>query len=148
MLRESQKLSGMEPLLQISAPYSLAADIYSQGPLLNDVVHDPDSANALLNHLADKILAPWIDHFIGEFPDGWVELSDASGSPFFIGPDNCKDLSIRSIQHMLANKPWAERVFDCNYRGDYVTQARKKIDVPVVKKHQQLNQKTASIFYS
>jgi len=126
ILRESQQLSGMEPLLQISAPYSLAADIYGQEPLLNDVVHDPDSANALLNHLADEILAPWIDHFIGEFPNGWVELSDASGSPFFIGPDNCRDLSIRSIQHMLAHKPWADRVFDCNYRGDYVTQARKK----------------------
>ncbi len=126
MLRESEQLSGMEPLLQISAPYSLAADIYGQEPLLGDVVHDPDNANALLNHLADTVLAPWIDHFIGEFPNGWVELSDASGSPFFIGPDNCKNMSIRSIQYMVDGKPWADRVFDCNYRGDYVTQARKK----------------------
>ena len=126
MLRVSERLSGMEPLLQISSPYSLAADIYGQEPLLSDVVHDPEFANALLDHIADQVLAPWIDHFIGEFPNGWVELSDASGSPFFIGPDNCKNLAIRSIQRMVAGKPWADRVFDCNYRGDHVTQARKK----------------------
>ncbi len=126
MLRVSERLSGMEPLLQISSPYSLVADIYGQEPLLSDVVHDPEFANALLDYIADQVLAPWIDHFIGEFPNGWVELSDASGSPFFIGPDNCKNLAIRSIQRMVAGKPWADRVFDCNYRGDHVTQARKK----------------------
>ncbi len=126
MLHVSERLSGMEPLLQISSPYSLAADIYGQEPLLTDVVHDPDFANTLLDHIADHVLAPWIDHFISEFPNGWVELSDASGSPFFIGPDNCKNLAIRSIQRMVEGKPWADRVFDCNYRGDFVTQARKK----------------------
>ena len=126
MLRVSQQLSGMEPLLQISAPYSLASDIYGQEPLLNDVVQDPDFASELLDYIADQVLAPWINHFISEFPDGWVELSDASGSPFFIGTDNCKALSIRSIQQMVKNKPWADRVFDCNYRGDYVTQAQQR----------------------
>jgi len=126
VLRVTERLTGMEPLLQISAPYSLAADIYGQEPLLADVVHEPDLVNDLLDHLGDQVLAPWIDHFIGEFPNGWVELSDASGSPFFIGPDNCKSMSIRSIRHMTDGKPWADRVFDANYRGDYVTQARRK----------------------
>ena len=126
VLRVTERLTGMEPMLQISAPYSLAADIYGQEPLLSDVVHAPDMVNDLLDHLADQVLGPWIEHFIGEFPNGWVELSDASGSPFFIGPDNCKNMAIRSIKHMIDGKPWAERVFDANYRGDYVTQARKK----------------------
>ncbi len=126
VLRVTERLTGMEPLLQISAPYSLAADIYGQEPLLENVVHEPDFVNDLLNHLADKVLSPWIDHFISEFPNGWIELSDASGSPFFIGPDNCKNMAIRSIKHMVDGKPWADRVFDANYRGDYVTQARKK----------------------
>jgi hypothetical protein len=126
VLRVTERLTGMEPLLQISAPYSLAADIYGQEPLLQNVVHEPDFVNELLDHLADQVLGPWIDHFISEFPNGWVELSDASGSPFFIGPDNCKNMAIRSIKHMIDGKPWAERVFDANYRGDYVTQARKK----------------------
>lgn len=126
ILREYQSLTGMAPLIQLTAPYSLAADIYGQEPLLADVLHDPGHVNELLDHIVDQVLAPWIDHFIGEFPDGWVELSDASGSPFFIGPENCKNMAIRSIQYMVKDKPWADRVFDCNYRGDYVTQAKKK----------------------
>ena len=41
ILRVTQELTGVAPLLQISAPYSLAADIYGQEPLLGDVVNDP-----------------------------------------------------------------------------------------------------------
>ncbi|MCP4491176.1 MAG: hypothetical protein GY820_28245 [Gammaproteobacteria bacterium] len=126
ILHATEQLTGMEPLLQISAPYSLAADIFGQEALLSNVVNDPDFVNELLDHLADQILGPWIEDFINKFPNGWVELSDASGSPFFIGPDNCLDMAIRSIKHMVDGKPWADRVFDCNYRGDYVTQAIRK----------------------
>lgn len=127
IMRVTEELTGMAPLLQISAPYSLAADIYGQEPLLADVVHDPANVNALLNHLGDKVLGPWMDHHIKTFPNGWIELSDASGSPFFIGAENCVNMSIRSIQHMLADKPYADRVYDNNYRGDFVTQAQKKM---------------------
>ena len=126
ILRVAQELTGVAPLLQISAPYSLAADIYGQEPLLADVVNNPDRVNALLNHLGDVVLAPWMDHFFTQFPDGWVELSDASGSPFFIGPENCQTMSIRSIRHMLLGKAYADRVFDNNYRGDFVAEVKKK----------------------
>ena len=126
ILRVTQELTGVPPLLQISAPYSLAADIYGQEPLLADVVSHPDTVNALLDHLGDEILAPWMDHHFETFPDGWVELSDASGSPFFIGPENCMQMSIRSIRHMLRNKPYADRVFDNNFRGDFVAGVKKK----------------------
>ena len=122
----TEKLTGLPPLLQISAPYSLAADIYGQEPLLADVMHDTDNVNALLDHLGDEVLGPWMDHHMETFPNGWVELSDASGSPFFIGAENCKNMSIRSIQHMLRDKPYADRVFDNNYRGDYVSRVVKK----------------------
>ena len=60
ILRVTEELTGMSPLLQISAPYSLAADIYGQEPLLADVVNDPDTVNALLDHLGDKVLALWM----------------------------------------------------------------------------------------
>ncbi|NOX42027.1 MAG: hypothetical protein GXP05_16495, partial [Alphaproteobacteria bacterium] len=126
ILRVVEELTGMPPLLNISAPYSLAADIYGQEPLLADVVNDPDNVNALLDHLGDKVLGPWMDHHFETFPNGWVELSDASGSPFFIGPENCKNMSIRSIRHMLRDKPYVERVFDNNYRGDFVAEAKRK----------------------
>ena len=126
ILSVTQELTGVPPLLQISAPYSLAADIYGQEPLLADVVSDPDTVNALLDHLGDEILAPWMDHHFETFPAGWVELSDASGSPFFIGPENCMQMSIRSIRHMLRGKAYADRVFDNNFRGDFVAGAKKK----------------------
>ncbi len=126
IMRITEEITGMAPLLQISAPYSLAADIYGQEPLLADVVHDTDNVNALLNHLADKVLGPWMDHHIETFPNGWIELSDASGSPFFIGAENCTNMSIRAIQYMIKDKPYADRVYDNNYRGDYVSQVTKK----------------------
>ena len=126
IMRVTEIITGLPPLLQISAPYSLAADIYGQEPLLADVLHDPGNVNALLDHLADKVLGPWMDHHIKTFPNGWIELSDASGSPFFIGAVNCKNMSIRAIQQMIKDKPYADRVFDNNYRGDYVCQVTKK----------------------
>ena len=36
------------------------------------------------------------------------------------------NMSIRSIRHMLQDKPYAARVFDNNYRGDFVAEVRKK----------------------
>ncbi len=124
--RITEVLTGLPPLLQISAPYSLAADIYGQEPLLADVLHDPDNVNALLDHIADKVLGPWMDHHIETFQNGWIELSDASGSPFFIGAENCMSMSIRAIRYMIKDKPYADRVFDNNYRGDNVSQVEKK----------------------
>ncbi|MCP4471981.1 MAG: hypothetical protein GY815_15110 [Gammaproteobacteria bacterium] len=126
IVRITEELTGMAPLLQISAPYSLAADIYGQEPLLADVVHDPDDVNALLDHLADKVLGPWMDHHIETFPNGWIELSDASGSPFFIGAENCRNMAIRAIRYLIRDKPYADRVYDNNYRGDFVSQVTKK----------------------
>ena len=35
-------------------------------------------------------------------------------------------MAIRSMQRIIKDKPWGERLFDCNYRGDYVTQAKRK----------------------
>ena len=67
-----------------------------------------------------------MNHFFNNHPDGWVEFSDASGSPFFIGPQNCKDVAIRSTQRIIAQNQWGGRVYDANYRGDYVTQASKR----------------------
>ena len=120
------RITGMDPLIQLSAPYSLLADIYGQEPLLADLVNDPDRANAMLDHLVDHVLQPWIAHFFAKYPNGWAELSDASGSPFFIGPKNCKNMAIRTIMRLKDENPWGDRVYDANYRGDYVTQAQQK----------------------
>lgn len=120
------RLTGLEPILHLSAAYSLAADTFGQEPLLAALVHEPDFANDLLDCLTDKVIQPWADHFFKRFPNGWLELSDASGSPFFIGPQNCKDMAIRSTRRLVDENPWGARVYDANFRGDYVTLAEKK----------------------
>ena len=122
-----QELTGMDPILQITAPYSLAADTYGQEPLLGDLVNDLEFANKLMDHLADNVVQPWAEHFFAKFPRGWLEFSDASGSPFFIGPNHCKNVAIRSIRRVIDNLPngWGDRLYDANYRGDYVTTVEK-----------------------
>lgn len=121
-----QQLTGFNPVLHLSAPYSLAADIYGQEPLINALTHEPEFVNTFLDHLADQVLTPWAEHFFDRFPNGWLELSDASGSPFFIGPRNCKDVAIRSVQRFIDGNSWEGRVYIANYRGDHVAQSGGK----------------------
>ena len=120
------QLTGQQPVLQLTAPYSIAADTFGQEAIINALTHDPDFVNQFLDLLADRVLEPWIDRFFRRYPQGWVELSDASGSPFFIGPQNCCDIAIRSSQRMKSKNSWGGRVYDANYRGDYVTRAKKE----------------------
>ena len=119
------RLTGLQPVLHLTAAYSLAADTFGQEAIIHTLTHQPDFANAFLDLLVDRVLQPWADHFFKRYPQGWLELSDASGSPFFIGPDNCKNMAIRSSQRLKDNNVWGDRVYDANYRGDYVTQADK-----------------------
>jgi len=121
-----RELTGFKPVLHLAAPYSLAADIYGQEHLINALTNDPAFVTRFLDHLADAVLKPWIDHFFESHPDGWVEFSDASGSPFFIGPQNCKDVAIAATARLISENRWPPRIYDANYRGDWVTQARKK----------------------
>ena len=119
------RLTGQQPVLHLSAPYSLAADTFGQEAIINALTHDPEFVNQFLDLLADRVLQPWMNHFFERYPLGWVELSDASGSPFFIGPHNCKNVAIRASQRLKQNNVWGNRVYDANYRGDYVTCVQK-----------------------
>ncbi len=119
------RLTGQNPVLHLTAAYSLAADIFGQETIIGALTDQPKLVSRILDHLTDTVLQPWMDHFFKQYPEGWVELSDASGSPFFIGPQNCKNLAIRSTQRLIAANSWGKRVYDANYRGDYVTQANR-----------------------
>ena len=117
------QLTGFRPILHLSAPYSLAADIYGQELLINELTRDVALVEGLLDHLVDTVHVPWIERFFSTHPEGLVELSDASGSPFFIGPRNCRDIAIRAVRRLKDENQWGDRVYIANYRGDYVTQA-------------------------
>ncbi|MFT7675898.1 MAG: hypothetical protein ACI845_004325, partial [Gammaproteobacteria bacterium] len=124
------RLTGQQPVLHLTAPYSIAADTFGQEAIINALTNEPDFVNQFLDLLADRVLEPWMERFFQRYPNGWVELSDASGSPFFIGPQNCRDMAIRSSQRLKANTPWGDRVYDANYRGDYVTCVEKVANKP------------------
>lgn len=126
MMRTYERLTGLEPILHLSAPYSLAADTYGQEPLLAALVHEPEMVVEMLHHLVDVVYRPWLNDIIKKFPNAWLEFADASGSPFFIGPKNCKDISSEAIRYLIEGEPWGDRVYVANYRGDYVTQATKR----------------------
>ncbi len=119
------RLTGQQPVLHLSAPYSIAADIFGQEAIINALTHEPDFVNEFLDLIADRVLQPWMEHFFNRYPMGWVELSDASGSPFFIGPQNCMSMAIRASQRLKNANLWGDRVYDANYRGDYVTCTEK-----------------------
>ena len=55
------KLTGLQPTLSFTAPFSLAANVRGIEQLLVDIYTDPDFARSLLERLTDDVLAP-VDH--------------------------------------------------------------------------------------
>jgi len=111
-------LTSREPVAHIPAPYSLAADIFGQEALLFALMDEPDFVNDLLAHLTEQVFVPWCTHLSQCIPNIWIELSDASGSPVFIGPDLFRKFAAPPVHHLIRDFPWGERVFVANYRGD------------------------------
>ena len=53
------RLTGLDPVLHLTAAYSLAADIYGQEPIINALSHEPEFVNQFLDHLVDTVLKPY-----------------------------------------------------------------------------------------
>ena len=112
------ELTKMAPVAHLPAPYSLAADIFGQENLIKALNHDPDFVVEFLDHLTDKIFVPWCERLVKRYPNIWLELSDASGSPLFISPNLFKKIAARPVQRLINDFPWGNRIFVANYRGD------------------------------
>ena len=63
-----RKMTGIEPELQFTAPFSLAANIRGIEQLILDICLDPEFARHLLEKLTDDIIAPWIQYQKAQFP--------------------------------------------------------------------------------
>lgn len=118
MLACFAELTGLEPVAHLAAPYSLAADIYGQEALIAALLEAPEFVAEFLDHLVDQVCAPWIERLSRHFPQVWIELSDASGSPLFIGSRLFKQIAAPSVHRLINDYPWGRRVFVANYRGD------------------------------
>ena len=76
-----QKLTGMPPALQFTAPFSLAANLRGIEQLIMDIYRRPDFARGLFEALVDEVLAPWILFQKDRFPDATsINGADATAS--------------------------------------------------------------------
>jgi len=120
MLACFSNLTNLEPVAHLPAPYSLAADIIGQEGLILALIEAPEFVDEFLDHLTEQLFVPWCARLFQQFPSIRIELSDASGSPDFIGPDLFKKTAARPVLRLINNNPWGDRVFVANYRGDTV----------------------------
>ena len=120
MLACFTELTGLEPVVHLPAPYSLAADIFGQEALISALVEAPDFVAEFLDLLTDRVFFPWIEHLVRRFPNVWIELSDASGSPLFISPSLFMSIAAPPVRRMIGQDQWGPRVFVANYRGDHL----------------------------
>jgi hypothetical protein len=120
MLLQFADLTGLEPVAHLPGPYSLAADIFGQEALISALLEAPDFVAEFLVHLTDKVIAPWIERLVRLIPNVWIELSDASGSPLFIGPQQFMKTAAPPVQRLINDYPWGTRVFVANYRGEHL----------------------------
>jgi hypothetical protein len=125
MLSSFEELTGLEPVAHLPAPYSLAADIFGQETLITALSHEPDFVVEFLENLTGKIIVPWCERLVQKFPNIWLELSDASGSPLFISPNLFQKIAAGPVLRLIKEFPWGNRVFVANYRGDMTTKTSR-----------------------
>ena len=68
-LTNMAKLSGIEPVAHLPAPYSLAAEIYGQEFLINALTEEPEPVAGLLDLIVTRVLKPWCDDLVANIPD-------------------------------------------------------------------------------
>lgn len=125
-LQHMARLSGTQPVAHLPAPYSLAAEIFGQEPLIGALALDPEFVCSLLDLIVTRVLKPWCDDLVANVPDVWLELSDASGSPMFVGPQNFLKFAVDPVRRLIEENPWGDRVFAANYRGDLPSGVRSR----------------------
>ncbi|MBL4873333.1 MAG: hypothetical protein JKY41_08045 [Rhodobacteraceae bacterium] len=125
-LQHMAQLAGIEPVAHLPAPYSLAAEIYGQEHLIIALIEEPEFVHQLLDLIVERVLVPWCADLHGTIPNVWLELSDASGSPMFIGPEKFLEFAADSVEKVIVNNAWGDRVFVANYRGDLPAGARTR----------------------
>ncbi len=125
-LHQMARLGGIEPVAHLPAPYSLAAEIYGQEFLIVALTEQPELVTGLLDMIVERVLVPWCADLVATVPDVWLEFSDASGSPMFIGPERFLEFAVKPVRKIIADNPWGDRVFVANYRGDLPAGAKTR----------------------
>ena len=94
-LQHMAQLSGIEPVAHRPAPYSLAAEVLGQEPLIGALALDPDFVQEFLGLIVTRFLTPWCEDLVANVPNVWLELSDPS---------------VPSVTHVMAPVPSCDEV--------------------------------------
>ena len=110
--------------------------------MITALSHEPDFVVEFLEHLTEKIIVPWCELLVQKFPNIWLELSDASGSPLFISPHLFQKIAAGPVLRLIKEFPWGNRVFVANYRGDMTTKTSREEDRRRARRHNRRGQQT------
>lgn len=98
-----KKLTGREPTLRFSAPFSLVANLRGIEQCVIDLQSDPDFARELFQRVTDQVLAPWILYQKKYFPDATrISGADATASIPIVNLRILRDWAAPSILRLRA----------------------------------------------
>ena len=95
MYRLFLEMTGVQPVIRFTAPFSLATHLRGVDTLILDIFEDPEWVKELFTILTEKVLAPYLLHIKKHFPDAYPEYgiggADAMASPPILNPDMIKE---------------------------------------------------------
>ncbi|MFQ5420545.1 MAG: uroporphyrinogen decarboxylase family protein [Anaerolineae bacterium] len=93
--------TGLEPVLQFCAPFSLAVNIRGFENLVTDMVMEPAFARHLFDRIIEEVLAPWILYQKNYFPQAMsVSGSDAAASVPLLNVPMLREWVVPGIQRL------------------------------------------------
>ena len=101
MLAIYQDMTGLNPTLSITAPFSLAAGVYGIERLLVAIYEAPDFARELLERLTEEVLAPWLSYQKAHFHAATkISGADAVASLPIVNVSILRDWALPYIQRL------------------------------------------------
>jgi len=124
-----KELTHLEPDLEFSAPFTLAAGIRGIEILIMDILEDPDFAKELLDRVTDLVLIPWIRNLQQKFPKSpAIGGADAMSSLPIINMEILRNWSAPYIRHL--RDVLGPRVYVANWVGEqYLKDPQEMFDL-------------------
>jgi uroporphyrinogen-III decarboxylase len=95
MYRLFRQLTGVEPVIRFTAPFSMATHLRGVDTLIMDIYDDPEWVKELFIVLTEKVLAPYLlylkKHIPNSYPGHGMGGADAMASPPILSPELIKE---------------------------------------------------------
>ncbi len=123
-----RRLTGLEPTLNVTAPFSLAANLRGMEQLIYDIHADPSFARSLFDRLVEDVLAPWIAYQRRIFPHSPVRGVDATASLPLVNLPILRDWAAHYIRRL--REEFEPTFYVSNWVGEaYLRQPAQMLDL-------------------